>query len=388
MYTKKRLTRSAALLALSAAAVLVQGTAVASSEVPADWNVAPFTSGAYLEPFTGQPAWAPEALALVDPTDSHVDVNVPTRANVWFGTTTQALKLNTGDASIANTFVYKGSSTKVSFATKPVFADMRVKFVAMPDETPPIIGDAKLAVYVNSTGTHLKIARKNGTESIAASDLTTKWHQLTIRMDAGAFDVLLDDATVATDLVPIDADTDLNSISFAGTGYIDDLYVSHGDPKYAIAGPTSGAPTLAGPHSRSDEEQTKVNVWLSTYLGINPSTVLSMTQDQLSSSYLLNVLGGNSTTALPVTPTFGVDSFDIVTPGTLHVVLKLLTGVGGNSVTINGKIQLQGKAATNDTWADVGAPFAATFVSGYMTPANFTGVDTTYRLFRARIVAP
>lgn len=374
--TIKRLKRTAAAVALGVGAQAFTGDAqAADSVVPSAWNVAPMQAGACLEAFDAAlpPTWAGRAGVSVVTNQYPTMTGLPVRANEWFGANAKVLRLDTEGAVVSNTVAYPASEGAVSFASKPIYVDMRIRFDVMTDTpTPEALAGSKLAVFVASDA-KLVAVHENGwiTNSVATD--TNLWHQLTIKMLNGVYDVLLNEQIIFSGLAirNVGAANTLGATCFCGTGLIDNLYISHGDPAYAVTGPTGTIPSLPAPGSNppSDVEQTQINAWLD---GLNSVTSLSnLTQDELSLAYLLNELDESSGEALDPVYTFGISALDLVTPTTLVVTASLTTGSGAKSGTINGKIQLQGKVNMGDGW---------TTLSGAITPsfADFTNGQATY----------
>jgi len=375
--TIKRLKRIAAAVALGVGAQAFTGDAqAADSVVPSAWNVAPMQAGACLEAFdTALPVWAGRVGVSVVTNQFPDMTGLPVRSNAWFGANAKVLRLDTEGSVISNTVAYPASEGAVSFASKPVFVDMRIRFDVMTDTpTPEALAGSKLAVFVASDAKLVAVHANGWTTNSVALD-TNLWHQLTIKMLNGVFDVVLNEQIVFSGLAVRNAGTAniLGSTCFCGTGLIDNLYISHGDPSYAVAGPTGTIPNLPAPGGNppSDVEQTRINAWLDGHAGINAGTSLSMTQDQLSQSFLLNELGGDSETADPVSYTFGIAAFDLVSPTAVVVTARLTTDNGNKNGPINGRLQLQGKVNIGDGW---------TTLSGAITPsfADFTNGQATY----------
>lgn len=391
MITLKRLAKAGVLLAVAPVATLVQG---ADSVVPSSWNVAPMTDGAYLESFnTALPSWAGRTGASVVTTGflSMASSGLPARSNVWFGANSQVLQLDTEGTVLTNTVAYPGSEGAVSYGSKPVYVDMRVHFDAMSDSPDiSLLSGAKLALFVSSDAKLVAVHANGWTTNTVSLD-TNKWYQLTIKLLNGKFDVLLNDEVVSgftdLDLMNTTGNT-LEGASFSGTGLIDNLYISHGDPAYALTGPTTSIPDLpaAGSNPPTDEQQTHLNVWLAGRSDI--TSLGTMTQDQLSEAYLLGEVALSEGTASSVAYTFGISKIEMTSPTVLQITVSLTTDNGAKNGTINGKIQLQGKAAISDDWSTLdGAitPSYADFTNGEAT-YTYTIPSGGYQFFRPQIV--
>lgn len=366
----------------------------ADSVVPANWNVAPMRDGAYLEAFEGSThTWATligyNVVTNVFPTMS--GSNLPVRSNAWFDANAKVLQLDTDGGVVTNALVYSGEAP-VTFSTKPVYVDFRIKFDAMTDE----VGDGlteniKIALYLKEDCKLVALHGGGATTNSTPVD-TNKWHQLTMKLADGKCDVLLNDVVVFTDLTLKDngsANT-LNSANFYGTGYIDELYVSHGDPAYDITGPTAAlTATLpaAGDNPPTDEQQTLINVWLQGKPAI--TDLSSMTQDQLSHAYLLNDVLVDQGTASAVGYDFGISEFEMISPTSIKVKVFLTTNDTLKQGTINGKIQLLGKINYSEaTWTLLDgciSPSLGEFTDG-VALYDFTIPGGGYRFFKPLIV--
>jgi hypothetical protein len=381
MCNKKRLGQTAALLLVGMAVGLAGGAFAANSTVPKEWKVSPITSGAYRETFESAPTW--DRAVGIATTNSRVTVETPSRANAWFGeATTKAMKIP-DDASYTNTLVNDGVGGAVSFATSPLFVDMRIQFTAY-EGTPP--DNAKLAVFVSTTN-KIHVVHLGGvtTNTWPDGDLLSAWHQLTVRLEnSGKCAVLLDDKTVTNNLTPKAVGTVavLDSLEFANSGYMDELYVSHGNPMYPGTMGTIPSGVTGVPSSTAGS----VTNWLANYYNdgrlatnVNLSTVL------LDRAYLLDMAPTSETD--PVNSfTFGVSAIDLVTPTNVIVTCRLKVN-GNNKDSINGKIKLKYKATIGASWetaVGVTQVSAASFSNG---EANFPfDIPAGNHFFKAQIV--
>jgi hypothetical protein len=380
---RKRLNGIAAVCALCVAGLLVQGVVYGAGTVPSNWNTSEPKDGAYLESLesTPSPDWI-GSLGSLDSVDSHVDVVTPTsRQTTWFpdsGGHAKVLKLNTGSSTMENTLTGGG------FSTEPVFVDMRVKFEAQ-SSAPDLGTTYKCAVYA-SDATTLKVVHSSGAESYTIADLTAKWHQLTLKFNANdntKFDVLLDDSAVVSGLtLKNNSDKLLNAVAFNGTGSIDELYVSHGNPKGAV--PSGLSTLLTGMDS-------SVKGWLNDKLNAGTLTFGSAvagfdSNSKLNKAYLLDTTPGNTYTE----PVLGIQSFEITDSTHIRIKFKLQSTDGSlKNGLIKGKVKLHGK--TGSGWADVATIDPPTFGSdGISTPATDVTVadSTVYSYFYPEIIAP
>ena len=384
MCNKKRLGQTAALLLVGMAVGLAGGAFAANSIVPVNWNVPTITDGAYRETFESAPTW--DRAVVTASTNSRVTVAPRGLGATWFPVATDKAMTLPGDASYTNTLKYTGGSANVSFATDPVFVDVRIQFTAY--EGAPSVGDATLAVFV-SAADKIHVVHHAGitTNTWSAANLLTAWHQLTVRLEKnGKCAVYLDDVSVTNNLTPIGGvATELKSLVFTGSGYADDLYVSHGNPNYAGGATPGTIPSLVTgvPSSTAGS----VTNWLANYYNdgrlatnVNLSTVL------LDRAYLLDMAPTSETD--PVTSVaFGVSAIDLVTPTNVIVTCKLTVNGSNREDPINGKLQLQGKAAIGNAYATLAGAVSpqSTDFNGGLATYTFT-VPSGMKFFKAQIV--
>jgi hypothetical protein len=384
MCNKKRLGQTAARLLVGMAVGLAGGAFAANSIVPVNWNVTPITDGAYRETFESAPTW--DRAVATAAADSRATVARRGLGDTWFDyTTVNALTLP-GDASYTNTLKYTGNSANVSFATNPVFVDMRIRFTAY--EGAPSVGDAKLAVFV-SAADKIHVVHNSGTttNTWSAADLLTAWHQLTVRLEKdGKCAVYLDDVGVTNNLTPIvgGVTTELTSLVFTGSGYADDLYVSHGNPNYAGGATPGTIPSLVTgvPSSTAGS----VTNWLANYYNDGRlATNVNLSTVDLGRAYLLDMAPTSETD--PVTSVaFGVSAIDLVTPTNVIVTCRLNVSPVTPSA-INGKIKLKYKSAIGAPWESASGVTQASAASFSNGEANFTfAIPAGNHFFKAQIV--
>lgn len=396
MSTKQRLVKATRMGILIVLALTQRQVWGADSAVPAEWNVAPMRDGAYLEAFDGAslPVWAGLVgmNTLIAEFPAMAGSGLPVRANAWFGENAKVMKLETAGEVVTNTLAYAGSGGNVTFASQPVYVDMRIRFDAVSDvPDSALLENVKLALFVSSDK-KLVVVHNGGVSTNATELDTNKWHQVTVKLLDSKFDVLMNDVAVFSDLTVKSVGTAnvLASANFYGTGLIDELYVSHGDPAYEVAGPETSIPELpaAGDNPPSDVQQTRINAWLAAQSGL--TSLGTLTQDQLSRAFLLGELPVSEGTASePGAVTFGIEGFDLVSPTRLMVTARLETGSVAKDGQINGRIQLQGKVNYGDAeWTTLGSavtPSAAAFSDGKAT-YTFDIPEGGYKFFRPLIV--
>ena len=371
MSTNTRLAKTAGAGVACALALVLHGDVqAADSEVPLAWNVSPMQAGAYREAFeTLVPGWAAAAGFNVLTNDYPAMTGLPVRSNAWFDARSKVLQLETDGEVVSNTLAYATSGDPVSFAGKPLYVDLRMKFdplVSAPD--PELLGNSKMALFL-TTDAKLVVVHGGGATTNANVLDTNKWYQVTVKLQDNKFDVLLNDVAINTGLSVKDAGVanTLASANFYGTGLIDELYVSHGNPAYAVPGPTDAVPALPNAGWLAPEELTRVNAWLDAG---NVAALSDLSQTQVNTAYLLNSLSG--TAVEPVESyTFGISKIKLVSPTQLNVTVSLTVETTPKAGKINGRIQLQGKKTAEDTW---------TLLDGAVTPnfIDFTGGSATY----------
>jgi len=383
MYIKKRLGQTAALLLAGMAVGLAGGAFAADSVVPNEWNVHSDPKlGAYLEAFDTRPTWA-DAIGVIETVSAGLPAG---RANAWFSDTENKVLNMTVDSVIATNTLLANDNSVVSFATDPVYVDARVKLVVLADA--PSTTGAKLAIYASATD-KLKVVHNDGTTeyTLTGKDLVADWHQLTVKLNtAGTFDVLVDDASVATGLTLIGGTSDktLDQLEFSGTGKLDQLYVSHGDPHYtgimgaipsAITGDLDDDPTVNNCLARLIYKGTITTT----------TTFADFNKAKLDAAYLLNKLGGDATAALPPTYTFG--SEEVVVVSDTQVNVKCSLTVAGETGTLARRLQLLGKATIGGAWGEVAYTDTLTYGVGGKIEHTFTGINSTlYKFFKAQII--
>ena len=395
MSTKQRLVKATRMGFFVVLALTQRQVWGADSPVPAAWNVAPMRDGAYLEAFDGAslPVWAGLVgmNTLIAEFPAMAGSGLPARANAWFDENVKVMKLETAGEVVTNTLAYAGGGN-VTFASQPVYVDMRIRFDAVSDvPDSALLENVKLALFV-SPDKKLVVVHNGGVSTNATELDTNKWHQVTVKLLDSKFDVLMNDVAVFSDLTVKSVGTAnvLASANFYGTGLIDELYVSHGDPAYAVAGPTSAIPELpvSGGNPPTPEQQTRINAWLAGKAGL--TSLGTLTRDQLSRAFLLGELPVSEGTASePGAVTFGIEGFDLVSPTRLLVTARLETGSVAKDGQINGRIQLQGKVNYGDAeWTTLGSavtPSAAEFTAGKAT-YTFDIPEGGYKFFRPLIV--
>jgi len=314
--------------------------------------------------------------------------SLPTRSNAWFATHLKVMALDTEGTVISNV-LQNSDENPVSFATNPVYVDMRVRFNPMEDDPgSEVLSNCKLAVYVNSD-CKLVVAHNGGSSTNSTELDTNKWHQITVRMTNNACNVYLNDQIVFDDITLNNSGTanELDALSFTGAGYIDELYVSHGAPDYAVVGPTSEIPDLpdSGSNVPSDEQQTRINKYLSDQSGL--SSLGTITQDQLSAAYLVNAPLTDVATAPAVS--FGISAIDIIDATHLKITASLAVDSTAKAGDINGSIQLQGKVNKGDDWITLDGAVtlgSVTFADGEFT-FTYTIPASNCRFFKGLIIS-
>ena len=371
MSTNTRLAKTAGAGVACALALVLHGDVqAADSEVPLAWNVSPMQAGAYREAFeTTVPAWAAAVGFNVLSNDYPAMTGLPERSNVWFAAGSKVLQLETDGEVVSNTLAYATSGDPVSFSGKPVYVDLRMKFdplVNAPD--PELLANSKMALFLTPDAKLVAVHAGGALTNATALD-TNKWYQVTVKLQDSLFDVLVNDEAVFSGLSVKAAGVanTLASANFYGTGLIDDLYVSHGDPAYAVPGPTDNVPPLPEPETLADEELTRVNAWLSDG---NVEDLDGLSQAQINTAYLLDSL--NEGEVDPVESyTFGISKIEMASPTQLNVTVSLTVDSVAKAGAVNGRIQLQGKVALGDAWTVLGSAITPSF-------AEFTNGSATY----------
>lgn len=391
MSTRLRLKRAAYTGIFGVFVGALQGGAqAADSIVPSAWNVTPAVNGAYREAFDSTlPPWASGGSTEVTASFVPSISVMPVRPNVWFDASAKVLRLNTEDVTVTNTLT-SNPAGPVQFGAAPVYLDFRVKFDTMTGApNPALLDNVKLAIYVSSDA-KLVAVHKDGSRTNNTALDPDIWHQVTVKMYGTQFDVLMNDVPVFTglSLKTGGAANTLAAVSFNGTGLIDELYVSHGNPAYpgvmgAVPATVVNFPGTGG---------SAVTNWLANYFNdgrlSGTANFGGFTSAQLDAAYLLGELGGDANTPVPVAYDFGISKIDMASPTSLIITLSLTTKGADKSGPINGKIQLLGKINIGDGWTTLGGavtPSYADFTAGKAT-YTFTIPEGGFTFFKPQIV--
>ena len=372
----------------------------ADSTVPADWNVAPITDGAYIETFNALPAWATGAGEVTAKSGlSASSTGLPDRTNNWFAAGDSAntvLALDTAGAIITNT-LGEGSNNYVPVSSdNPVYFDLLVRFDpvdSIVDES--MFNESKLSLYINSD----KQLVCRTTAANIADDLTldtNTWYRLTVKMMGSTFSVLLNDQPLtfnSSETLSINTAGESGQITqarFCGTGHLDDLYISHQSPAYAVAG-ASSAPsvTLDTYAGLADESKTSVLKWLAD----NSAALLTASgaagdSAQLAeatglTAYIFNTPGLVASNVGESPYALGIAGIDVLSDTQVQVTVSLSvlnTVFTGN---INGILKLEGKQSSSAaafTTLETTTFTDAAFTSGLAT-FTFT-IPAGYRIFK------
>jgi hypothetical protein len=349
------------------------------------------TNGAYRESFdTALPAWLSRsgASAVTSAFPSMAGSGLPVRSNAWFDANARALTLRTWNGVATNALAYS-SGEAVSFADRSVYADLRVRFdiPEIPPDPALMTGDAP-AVFLAEDGRLVAVHAEGCATNETPLD-TNVWYQLTLRLTNGTYDVRLNDRIVFSGL-PLAASGSkvFASIDFSGTGWIDELYIGHGDPTYDISGPPTAIPDLptAASNTPNDHQRTRINNWIDNHCEV--TSLVAVTENQLNDAYLLDEIGTTNGVAQPVVYTFGISAIDMVSPTELIVTARLTANGTAKDGVINGRIQLLGKVNESDAWTQLdGAitPTYADFANGEAVYAYTIPADG-YRFFCPAIV--
>jgi hypothetical protein len=372
----------------------------ADSPVPVEWNIGPMRDGAWREDFEGvQPAWVStvgtSAVTTIYP--ALPEPALPARSNRWFDPGVRALRLDVPSGVLSNRTAYTadGGGGPLSSATHPLHIESCVCFDSVAQDTQPAnLPQDWLLGFTLDSQNRLVAVHGAGSTNSAATFETGVWHRVTLRVENGTYGVRVNGSAVFDSLALREPGTgQIGALCFRGTGWADEMYVSHGSPDYPVRGPTNPVPAvpLSASNPPTDEERTRLNVWLQNEAGIGvlTNTVFNMTGDQLADCYLIGELDGTSETALPARYTFGISSIEMVSPLRLQITVRLLTGKGNKEGAINGRIRIQGKIQRSESvWRDLPGAItteAAHFTNGHATYPYAIPPDG-YRFFRAQIV--
>ena len=383
------------------------------STVPADWNVAPITAGAYIETFNSLPPWAPgagEVTAKSGLTAS--SASLPTRTNNWFAageTDNNVLALDTAGTIVTNKLGEGANEYVPVSASAPVYFDLLVRFDpvdAIVDES--MFGESKLSLYINAdkqlvcrTATTQYADDPSDATGVTKMILDTNtWYRLTVKMMGSTFSVLLNDELLkfgTAETLSINSAGDAGQLSqarFCGTGHIDDLYISHQSPTYAAAGAsTATSVTLDSYAGMEAETKTSVLKWLAdnsaallTAVGGGESAEIAEATGM--TAYMLNTPGLVASSAGSDPYALGIAAIDVISDTQVSVTVRLTVLNTAFTGAINGVLKLQGKQSSADATFDTLSITTfdhAAFTSGRAT-FNFT-IPAGYRIFNPVITA-
>jgi len=400
-------------IALTGVIPLVAWGAV-DSTVPADWNTAPITDGAYIETFNSLPAWATGAGELTAKSGLGASgAALPSRANDWFAAgdaNNNVLALDTAGTIVTNK-LGEGANEYVPVSSEsPVYFDLLVRFDpvdAVVDES--MFGESKLSLYIDADK-HL-VCRTSTTnladdpaDATGATKMvldTNTWYRLTVKMMGSTFSVLLNDSLLkfgAAESLSINAAGETGQITqarFCGTGHIDDLYVSHQSPAYAVAGATTATSvTLDSYAGMAAETKTSVLKWLvdnsaALLTAAGQETSAELAEATGMTAYMLNTPGLVASSASASPYTLGIAAIDVVSDTQVSVTVSLTVLNGAAfSGSINGILKLQGKQSSADAAFTTltETTFSHAEFTGGTATFNFT-IPSGYRIFNPVITA-
>lgn len=377
------------------------GALAIDSLVPADWNITPLRAGAWTETFASAASldvWTNGTSSAASLKSAYTDAAVPARTNDWFDSATTALTLDTDGLNVTNN-LSEGSGYVNATADNPAYIDMLVRFDALED-TPEaeLFADAKLALYVAEAGgdtTKLVCWANNAYYTNSVATDTGVWSRVTVKLAGGKFNVLLNDAVqtfVASDgsttVTEFDVTsgagtaTQLERTIFRGTGDLADLYVSHCDPTYAVAGATTAANKNLASATQTElgvTNVTKVQSWMASHT----SAVTAETADEkILAAYIVDDDGAiDSPVSLEIT------AMDIVSPALVKVTVALSVDGTPKTGSVNGVLRLMGATEEGGEFEQLNetAITDATFADG--SAANLTfeipeAVSGVYHIFK------
>ena len=347
-----------------------------SITIPADWNQTTWTSGCYFESFNDAvPAWAGDSTITADTT-----TEVGTR--FWRNDSTASYALGKqlcfSTTGITNTFT-GANSTELD----PLYVDMMCKFTLMDGDPANETGDFLLRTYVNS-GSNLvvqTVGKTNTLSAVADRISPDAYYRLTIKLMGTNYQVKVNDVAKMTLSGTMNGFTKL---ILTGSGYIDDLYVSHGDPSRS-AGYVAGASAFsnAGTTGASDAELHAVNNWLATTNTAIAAGTTGVTIDKVSKYFLTSTEPKVTSGVLDdASISLGISDFSY-DPSTSKITVKVYLKVNDAAKTgkINGRIQLYGKAdRATTTWTalDAKTPMMTDFTDGYTASYTFDAASCTF----------
>ena len=371
----KKLTCASWIGLASVFTLVAQG---ADTVVTNNWNVTPWNVGPALETFEAVPSWATgqeNITGLANRTD-----------RFWKTEYVAGNQLKFVTLGITNTI--SGATIQ---AGMPIFIDMRCKMNPFDTTPPQMEPNTLLCFYANESSNLVVASSSQSKTNTNITVLPSEYYPIMIRFAVDTFDVFFNNATeTATLSLPATTNV-ISKMVISGTGEMDDLYISYGDPRRA-AGYVADVPTpFATP---TNEIELVINNWVASQTATNTALVgKTITVENAEKYYLTD----SALSDAPFAGELGIGSFSynpILSNVTVVVTLKTDASTPKTG-KINGKLQLKGAgdyhAAKNGGWSSsLGTTTMSTndFASGSATYTfKLIGDANTNKFFLPIIVS-
>lgn len=244
-----------AVMPICVAAVGV--VAAHAAGVPSIWNAPVVEDGAYVEYFDVLPSWASGQALEVE------ELPASTRFYKKDTSTTSSVLAFSTDEILTNTLTMQGSSDAPQASQDTtVYVEMRCKITPFSDENVPSPDAAsyKVMLFVDKDN---NFVAKTPTATQTSSGVTASadvFYYITARFTPEQYLITISEDgttpvasfTFAQESV---ADYGVNAVCFSGSGKVDDLFASYGDPARATAYVTPPAPATG-------DGADAVNAWV------------------------------------------------------------------------------------------------------------------------------
>jgi hypothetical protein len=327
----KKLIRASLIGVFGLSALMMQAV-----EVPAEWNVDPWTNGVSFEAFENLPGWA---------TGQQVQTGAPARSDrFWTDTVAVGKQLVFSTLGITNTI----SGAKIQPGV-PVFADLRCKIYSFGSTPPTLATNTVLCFYANQNSNLVVASSTECKTNTAIKIESTEYYPVMIRFATDAFDVFFTNSTVPViSLIP--TTNQIARLVIAGDGGMDDLYLSYGDPRRLAY---TNAIALSAWTPSSAEEKVVSN-WVASQKAAGAS-VTTITKDNAVGYYLTGTTPSDNN----FTGELGIGSIAYNPASTSVTVVVTLKTDNSTRKTgkINGLLKLKGASsydnAKSGSWSAV-----------------------------------
>lgn len=361
-----------------------------AANVPSIWNAQTVAAGAYIEYFDALPDWASDQSLVAETITASPRFYAQQTENA-----NKVLAFST-DEVLTNPLRDTGTSeAPVASQTSTVYVEMRCKITPFTDDvTPDAGGSYKVMLFVDKDSNF--VAMSPGCDTQKSSGVTASadtYYFITVRFTPEAYLVTIsseDGQTKLTEFTFSRAEPQsypVQSVCFSGTGKVDDIFASYGDPSRASAYVAPAAPATGG-----TAEDQAINSWVANQFASNDRLVGANSASLAAAApiaYLVNeklVVGSDKNVKVP-SAALKVGSFD---GG--KVSLNLTVDQQAKNGAINGVIKFKAARtyadATAGNWEEVTIEgVTKDFASGTQQIDFSQLIASGYRFFKPVVVA-